>query len=263
MSTISASSIDKKIISGLSTGVISTYIFNPIDKALYEMVRDKKQLFDKSIWRQPYKGVQQALGGRVISYGVCFSLYDICKNEFKLNTCTSSIITGCSSSIITSPMTVTKMYNWNQEQSKSLYTLSHNLYKTYGLTAFVRGLHCTMLRDSIFAVTFYGLSSKFNKQRCLTNDVLYGSIATLVSSPINYVRNMSYFNFNKKIKVSDVLKDLKNDIKYKNYNELFIKKLNCGWGTLRVGLGMATSKKIYEIISDNFKKGNKNHIKID
>ncbi|AYV75134.1 MAG: hypothetical protein Terrestrivirus1_8 [Terrestrivirus sp.] len=241
--------IHKKFISGLGAGVINTVLFNPVDKAIYLMIRDNKSLFDSSVWKNPYRGVSQAFYGRVMGYGIYFTLFDVYRENFNMSVLASSIGTGCTTAVLTSPINVIKMFNWNQDtNNKKLRILGMEMYKKYGYSVFFKGLECTMLRDSLFSSIFYGLSTKYNEEKNMVKDICFGTIGTIVASPINYARNEKYFNFDKKITVIDVTKELFTDIKNGNIKNLIFHKLNIGWGTLRVGVGMALSKQIYETI---------------
>lgn len=261
--------INKKFVSGLSAGIANTIMFNPVDRAIYLMVRDNKSLFDKSVWKNPYCGVRQAFYGRVIGYGIYFTLFDVYREKLKMNmfmaslgikehsneteivmnTLVASIATGCTTAVLTNPINVIKMFNWNQDtNNKKLVVLGTEMYKKYGYNVFFKGLECTMLRDSIFSSIFYGLSTKYNKEKSIMKDVCFATVGTIAASPINYARNEKYFNFDKKVTIMDVTKEFSMDIKNGNIKNLIFHKLNIGWGTLRVGVGMALSKQIYETI---------------
>jgi len=51
----------KKFTDGFITGCISTVLFNPMDRALYLMVKDRKSFFDITVWKHPYLGVRRVL----------------------------------------------------------------------------------------------------------------------------------------------------------------------------------------------------------
>ena len=234
----------KIILAGLSTGLISTAVFNPFDRALYLMVSQKKSLFDKSLWKHPYNGVSQAIYGRIISYGINFTFYDIFKQKLQMNSFTAGLLTGTFVGFMANPVSVVKMHNWNKRLSNhSFLKLSKDLSSMYGKTVFLRGLHLTILRDSIFSLIYYS-----NQTDNAYNNIAFGTLATVSASPINYVRNCVFFDFNRKQKViiKETLKTMKTDIVTGRYYDLVFSKFNCGWGTLRVGIGMAFSKWMYD-----------------
>jgi hypothetical protein len=239
----------KKFVSGLIAGTVNTIIFNPVDRAIYLMVKEKKSLIDRSVWKNPYCGVRQAFYGRVIGYGMYFTLFDIYKGQTS-NVLIASILTGCTTTILTNQMHVIKMYNWNHDTgNKQLFALGVDMYKKYGYVVFFKGAGLTMLRDSLFSSIFYGLSTKYNQEKNIFKDIFFASIGSLAASPINYARNEKYFNFDVKVNSIDVVKEIGNDIKNGSIKHLIFNKFNCGWGTLRVGVGMALSKQIYEQVN--------------
>lgn len=84
-------------------------------------------------------------------------------------------------------------------------------------------------------------------------NVVSGMIATLLSSPINYVRNIHYATGpNERIKSSfeilrELYRDAKNEASIIDCFVLLQRRLRLGWGTARVGVGMAFGAKIYEL----------------
>jgi hypothetical protein len=241
----------KKFTCGFATGCISTILFNPMDRVLYLMVKDKKSFFDISVWKNPYLGVSQALYSRIIGYGLYFPFFEFYKNKTK-STFQSGILTGLTTTIFNHPMNVIKMYNWNNNDKKSIRILANKIYVKYGILSFFRGIHYTFIRDAIFSTIFFKLSEKYNKQKSLLNDTIYASIATIISSPINYYRSAMYFNFNDNPKFIHITRELIDEIdKIKNGKIYYLahNKLNIGFGTIRVGVGIAVSRYIYEFIS--------------
>lgn len=241
----------KKFTYGITTGCISTVLFNPIDRVLYLMVKNKKSFFDINVWKNPYLGVSQALYSRVIGYGLYFPFFEFYKSKTK-STFQSGILTGLTTTIFNHPMNVIKMYNWNNNDNKiSIRLLANKIYIKYGILSFFRGMHYTFIRDALFSTIFFKLSEKYNKQKSLLNDTIYASIATIISSPINYCRSAMYFNFNDNPKFKHIAQELIDDVKkIKNRKIYYLlhNKLNIGFGTMRVGIGIAVSKYIYDIL---------------
>jgi hypothetical protein len=244
----------KKFTDGFITGCISTVLFNPMDRALYLMVKDRKSFFDITVWKHPYLGVTQALYSRIIGYGLYFPFFEFYKNKTE-STFKSGILTGLTTTIFNHPMNVIKMYNWNNQNPKnSIITLANKIYIKYGMLSFFRGIHYTFTRDALFSTIFFKLSEKYNKKKSLFNDTIYASLATVLSSPINYYRSAMYFNFNDNPTFYNITEELLNDIKKNKDKKIYYllhNKFNIGFGTLRVGVGIAVSKKIYEIIEKN------------
>lgn len=241
-----------KLLNGFITGISSTFIFNPFDKAIYLMVKDNKPIYDKNIWKNPYKGVTHALYNRVLSYGFFYPLNDYYNNYF--NVPLSGIMASSSVAILNNPLNVIKLYNWNNNSNQNFVKLFNKLRLEHGMKIFMYKLHYTLIRDSIFGGVFITLSHYYNQEKSLLKDTIYGALATSLSSPINYFRNRAYFDLNKSISIQEMIRELKNDIKKNNYNRkqilkyLVLDKFCINYGTLRVGLGMALSKKIYNFL---------------
>lgn len=241
----------RKFCNGLSGGLIGTFLFHPLDKSLYLMVKNQTSLFNKSIWTSPYKGITQNLFSRSISHGFYFAFYDIFRDDCKFGILTSSILTGSTVAVISNPITVLRMYNWNHSESFGY----RQLYKKHGLPIFNRGIMYTLNRDIFFSIMFYTLVERYNKDRKLSYDFAIASSATFMTSPIHYFRSRLYFDFNKPVKFTTILKEIKTDLmantslKHKLI-DLFHTKFNAGFFSLRVGMGVAISKKIYEFITN-------------
>lgn len=248
-------SISHRLMSGVSTGIISTFIFNPFDKALYLMVRDNKSIFNKEIWKNPYHGVTQALLSRTLGYGVYFSIYDICRENLSMKNVLAGSVTGASMALVCNPINVVKMYNWNSNTSKGLIKMALEMKKKYGMQKFSYGLKYTISRDLIYSNIFYILNDGYNKEKSFVKTMGIGCCATALSSPLNYCRNRLYYDFSKYISMKEIIQELHSDMYTKTISNkisyLINNKFCIGWGTLRVGFGMAVSKKIYDFFEKN------------
>ncbi len=147
-----------------------------------------------------------------------------------------------------------------------------------GMQAFGRGIHLTVLRDIVWGGTYAGLrnwlpekllflgtstgfiakdASAPSKSKpgviSFTSNMVAGGIGTMISSPINYCRNMAYgHNVAHEARgVMSILGDLVHDTNVhharsgKSRASYFLGRLAIGWGTLRVALGLAVSSQIY------------------
>lgn len=110
-----------------------------------------------------------------------------------------------------------------------------------------------------FSVIRHGLHSKVDGgKNCSSNekfliDMVAAICGTVVSSPLNYVRNMHYATNpgEKLLSSQSIMKDLWSQAKLADsffHRILFLQhQLRIGWGTLRVGCGMAVGGKIYSM----------------
>jgi hypothetical protein len=245
----------KPIIDGFCTGCISTVLFNPIDRALFLMVKDKKPFYDPTLWRTPYQGVIKALYGRIIGYGVYLSFFDIYSDFFKKNTqqplLLASVATGLSTVGLSHGFNVIKMYQWSHKTSDGMLTSVKLMTAAYGWRVFFRALPQTCARDCLFSTTYFMLSDKFNHEKKFERSIVIASGATALSAPLNYLRSRLFFDFQEsRVPLIKIAEEIGSGMKLK---KTFSRKLayimqtrfNIGLGTLRVGLGMAVADKIY------------------
>jgi hypothetical protein len=254
--TIDSVNTFKTYSDGILTGLLSTFLFNPVDRALFLMVRDKKPIWDRSLWRKPYSGVSKALYGRIVGYGIFFSLYEKYTNFYQKRTIhpllLASLSTGLTSVALTHNFNVIKMYQWSHQKTGGVIKTTRVMAKEYGYGVFLRGFPQTCLRDSIFCVTLFSLSKLWNPEKNFIKNIAIASFATALSSPVNYLRNRLFFDFNEyPIPLTKIWQELAEGVGsqqrfMQKFSYIMHDRLNIGWGTLRVGLGIAVAQKIYD-----------------
>jgi hypothetical protein len=253
---------EKKYISGLITGLISTLIFNPIDKSLFISSTEGRKFFDKRNWINPYRGVNIALIGKTVQFGLYFPLIDIYSNiihDININHNLKPFIIGTSigltTSLLNNPLNLIKFHGWNTlENNKKFMTIVKDIHKANGFKGLFHGFPATCQRDIVFSTlyTFYipQIKSKYSdnmyKQMLAISGV--SCIFTIFSAPFNYVRNVKYHEI--KNHSDSSLKIISNLIKtaYQEPNPIkyISKKLCLGIGSLRVGIGMAFGQILYD-----------------
>lgn len=250
----------KTISDGFLTGCISTILFNPIDRALYLMVRDRKSFLDSSLWKNPYQGVSKALYGRVISYGVYLSLFDLYsdyfKNKVQKPVLLASLSTGVSSVALNHGFNVVKMYQWSHTGSHGMFKSTKLMTSQYGLRVFFKGFSHTCARDCLFSATYFILSDKWNKGKNFEINLAIASFSSILSSPLNYFRSRHFFDFQERdVNLKKMVLELSEGVKLKEtlpkkISYIVQNRFNIGLGTLRVGFGMAVSDKIYRYLKE-------------
>lgn len=249
---------------GIGIGLANTAIFNPVDRALYLSMINKTSLFTKQNWAHPYSGIKEATIGRIWSYGMYFPIIDFykCKLDSVKNDhirlLFASSLTGSTLAIITNPITVTKIQNWNNAHTTGnqtgLFKLGKQLYSNYGLNKFARGLHYTIIRENVFSITYMMLNDRYNKEKSLNTKILFGFVSTALAAPINYCRNIVFSGSlsDPSIEFSSIVKNLIIDLKNhpNKMSHICFDKFMIGWGTLRVAFGMAFSEFVYEYFKD-------------
>jgi hypothetical protein len=145
------------------------------------------------------------------------------------------------------------------------------MYRKGGFRPFFVGSAATIQRDLIFGgfyaltrheqallLRLFGEDAKPSKVRDFGVNVFAASVATVLSSPMNYVRVVHYATPPdvKPATATDILKDLLRSAKRRHttFDRLaYIQtRLRIGWGTARVGFGMGFSSTLYGICSKNY-----------
>ena len=136
-----------------------------------------------------------------------------------------------------------------------------------GSQAFARGIHLTLLRDIVWGGTYATLrnwlpivlhgnsdtKTAMNIEPSVASffaNMVAGGCGTILSSPLNYARNLRYGHNVARMANSlpEIFGDLKRDvIQYREGNRIIflLGRLAIGWGTMRVALGMAFSSQLY------------------
>lgn len=133
---------------------------------------------------------------------------------------------------------------------------------------FFIGTLATINRDLLFGGAFSYLRHEFlpiamSTRHDITNprttdflvNLIAGTAATLLSSPFNYIRNIQYATppneipMNSKQIMIELIKNARKEEILANKIKYIQSRLRLGWGTARVGCGMAFGAKIYEICS--------------
>lgn len=260
MTISSTNSTAKKFWSGILTGVVSTILFNPYDKALYLMSSEGLSFFNPIIWQKPYQGVSLALYGRIVGYGIYFSFYDFYKENLAKTPSGAFLAgtaTGLSATMLSHPLNVLKMLNWNRRNDSTLRDVGRKIYETHGLKVIGRALHLTSMRDILFSSAYFSLNQKFNKQNIFINEIFIAMLAASLASPLNYARNYSFKVFDKPTpSMLSIFRELKHEanllptVQEKMFKIGYM-RLGIGPGTIRVGLGMAVARRVYNFFQES------------
>lgn len=257
-----------EIINGITTGLITSLIFNPFDKIIYLQIINKSNFFNKKLWF-PYNsytkniiylfhGSNLALTNKIISSGIYFTLLDylmciskkLSHNEKTQNICTS-IILGITTGTLTNPLNIVKYYSWTQNDNNIRYNIIKIYEKKY-VNGFMYGLNFIILRDTIF--NYFYITYKKNN---LTYDMFLNSSILILVSPINYIKNYKYYNVNldKNNNIYEILKNLYNNIKnqkgIKQKSIHLCNQLAIGYGTLVTSFRITFGQIIYNYLNNH------------
>jgi len=174
------------------------------------------------------------------------------------------LVIGSINGALTNWIAVSKYHKWNSVEKFSFLASMQDMHKKAGWRAFHRGLVATMLRDGKFGIVYEMLRSHQSKKTSNAEEALIfvrniavATLATALSSPFNYARNMQYATplTQAPPKIVEALNalylDVKNHTPGKRLGHLQ-RQLGLGAGTLRVGLGMATSQYAFRLFQDRF-----------
>ena len=264
------------VASGVLTGLTNGTLFHPWDRALYLAMSNTRPFFYD--WKQrrvinenftePYHGFLQTLANRTIANGVYFIAqreltsfaYPYLRQNLHWSESTSQLSIGLMVGSITGfamgGLYSIKYETWNNLGSTFLSS-ARAMWSQGGIRPFMRGIPATIYRDGTFGTLYEMLrhlspkDERGNINSFLPNALAAG-VATIVASPLNYVRSIQYKTpaHTKPPTTSKVLKDV-----FKESTDragllpklgFFHQRFQVGWGTARVAVGMAVGQKIFD-----------------
>lgn len=261
-------------LSGLASGVSIAALFNPYDRALYLSVREHRSFLHHANWKSPFTGFAQSLLGRTISGGMYFPLFDTFKPMFQQNLSLAhdslllSFLAGNSAGafngVMLNGLTAIKYQSW--ATNDSLVRAAGHMFREGGVSPFLKGINSTVTRDTVFGGCFgflqhllqSSLATRFKQTPELQGSnkdgfkfiasMISGAVATIVSSPFNYVRNMQYATPPGQLPPSTMacLGELYAEARSHPRRFKFVQeRFRIGWGTFRVAIGMAFGWDLY------------------
>ena len=270
---IKASSI--RLLNGFSIGLGVTFLLNPWDKALYLSILHNRSFLDLRNFHAPFQGVGQSLISRAISRGLYFpfeqfgyiwSKQYIFKSNDNMNYMVGGTFAGICNAFLLNPVSAIKYTRWSDLENLSLRKEFISMYKKGGYRQFMKGMYATMCRDIVFGSTFalmrFGRRARWDDGDGKTMG--YGErlwidgssaiVATIMSSPFNFVRNMQYGTPKDVIKIPgmmEVLRELyvtgRREGGVIDASKYWVYRLRIGWGSMRVAVGMSITASCYEV----------------
>ncbi|KTD06399.1 hypothetical protein Lgra_3176 [Legionella gratiana] len=266
------------VVSGLLAGASNSGLFNPWDRALYLSVKHNRPFLLFQNFKSPYQGFSQAFVQRAFLGGIYYVaqgelnryLLPYLRNTLGVSQTLSQFFVGMTAGsiggVLTNSISAIKYHTWGQENA-SFRSSIREMWGLGGIAPFLKGTTATMTRDMFFGSTYEMLRSLMNnttkKSENKTSDAnqpalefIYNAsaagMATIVSSPFNYVRNMQYAtppNF-KPPSMQEVLTKVWSESKDSQRSFLgrmsfFQQQFRIGWGTARVAVGMAVGQKLF------------------
>eukprot|EP00929_Paragymnodinium_shiwhaense_P086462 TRINITY_DN46982_c0_g1_i1.p1 TRINITY_DN46982_c0_g1~~TRINITY_DN46982_c0_g1_i1.p1 ORF type:complete len:282 (-),score=42.56 TRINITY_DN46982_c0_g1_i1:163-1008(-) len=250
---------------GAMSGLAVTAALNPWDRALYLSVLHKRPFLSAANFRDPYRGFCQTVAGRVVSNGMYFPLEAWFAQQLDSHTFggqAAAVTIGVS----LNPLNLIKFQTWSSPEPRPFLAQARHMYHSAGALVFARGIVATIARDSTFGVIFSArklLPADSDRSTRFLASVLSAGVATTLSSPFNYLRNLAYgesvnkpletvetkVQFWKKV-LSELMRDAKAQPSLAGSLHLLQRRLVLGWGTARVAFGMAVTDYLYMCCSE-------------
>jgi hypothetical protein len=220
-----------EVISGITTGIMTAIIFNPIDKAIYVSTTKNLSIFNKEVWSNCFKGTLNTILTRIITSGMYFTFLD--KLSASYSPFQTAVITSFTCNILTNPIQLVKFHGWyNNISLNDSYKL---IYKTYGIRGLGIGFISIFLRDVCFNYSY--LSLKKEKDHLYNLSVV--TLSLIGVSPLNLIKNKKY---GKNESLREIFKNFK-------FHQLGISK-----SILRTSGSFYFSQFVYDFIKENFSK---------
>jgi hypothetical protein len=172
--------------SGFAAGIAVTGLLNPVDRALFLSVSERRAFLHPANWRQPFQGLGQSVIGRAVATGFWFPLERLALSSLQkqpwadsspmLVAAASGQIAGVANAVLLSPLAFVKYQTWGSPPGKRSFGRTANqIYRVAfdsctvslggaspyarplvprceisALSVFFRGLPATVLRDAAF-----------------------------------------------------------------------------------------------------------------
>eukprot|EP01104_Vermistella_antarctica_P016443 TRINITY_DN5592_c2_g1_i1.p1 TRINITY_DN5592_c2_g1~~TRINITY_DN5592_c2_g1_i1.p1 ORF type:complete len:346 (-),score=60.95 TRINITY_DN5592_c2_g1_i1:76-1113(-) len=277
------------IASSMCTGICIAGLLNPWDKALYLSIVEDRKFIHRLNFHRPFQGLASSILHRTFSGGLYFFLQGRVERAMdnrgvlmnadgegrETNYSRSlavGVVAGTTNGIILNQLSTVKHHNWGKSGPSFWWACAH-MWKHGGHRPFFKGITCTGTRDLLFGCTYESLRRVFKHAvSTRNNDVnpsdlvvflcnfMAASTGTLISSPLNYARNIQYAS-SVKAKAPrgwDILRELWQDSQreatWRGRLRFLHNRLRVGWGTARVGTGMALGQMIYDFSRNSLSK---------
>ncbi len=272
----------KYLLSSLIQSVVSTLLFHWFDRAFYLATIHKRPMWNSANFVSPFQGCLQA-----ISFKFCFgSIYYIAQQEarnhiypvvaiqFNGGAILANIavggFAGTVNALFTNPTSAIKSQMWGNDYAQFTPT-AKKMWAAGKAEPFIRGVRPTIYRDMIFGSSYEVIRSVLHKMflperqgkktqgGVLTTDfacnTTSGIIATLLSSPHNYAKNMQYkaLPHQPMPSVTEIFRSLYQESRQQSGSLLrqltfFGLRFNPHWGMLRTGAGMGAGQAIFDTV---------------
>ena len=168
---------------------------------------------------------------------------------------------GSANGLVLAPLSAVKYYSWGTEGSR-FFGVSRNMFQRGGVRPFFKAAGATVCRDMMFGCVYevmryslkrHVLSANGDERgKTLLANVVAGAVATALSGPLNYVRNMklstqpqhsapSAFSV-----MADLLRQARLQPRLSGSLSYLQQRLRIGWGTGRVAVGIGLGQLLFD-----------------
>lgn len=260
------------------SGALQAVLFNPFDRALYLRVHHRRSFLARENFAQPFQGFSNAAVYRTISSGT----YLFFQERFRVNAvqffpglqnhpvALNLLVGTCAGSgnaALLNQMQLVKYHMWTAAESlqhganrsattsPNFISIGRKLFADGGVPILFRGVGVSIFRDVVFGLVYESLRMphitvhRDEGQRFAANTIA-AAFASVVCSPLNYCRNMIYSSpsLGCPLRIRHLLMFLVKETRLLQHATLREKwthlngRLNVGWCSFRVGLGMAVGQ---------------------
>ena len=235
---------------GLVSGLTQTIVFNTYDRALYHSIVNNRAFLNRENWRgNPLRGVSPSFLQRAFSAGLYFPLEDLFRTTISTNYAVAGVLVGLVGGLFTTPFNCVKYSIWSSrpgDGKPTMYAVASKLVREGGPARLMRGAAPTLYRDMTFGVTYSFLRHQGDNGFAV--NVCAAFVATAISSPLNYARMKVYSGEPGPKGTWEIIKTLVRETGQSEEKAIpfLFRRLNVGWGALRVSLGMGIGSQIYK-----------------
>lgn len=232
-------------VTSISTGLVQTFIYHPVDLVLHRYMTYGESLFHRSTYRSPYSGFVPSCFQKTISNSVYF-LYQDLFHPILPNKLHLGLLIGTLNSVTLAPFNALKFFHWHYSDINSIIPKSRvrHLYQFGGPSIFFRGLPPSLARDVVFSCIY-----ESHRSQSPLHNVGVVMFASLASSPFNYLRNhrCSQILHHHPDTYKTIISHFLHDLRTSEHPLCFIQRKFClGLGTVRIGLGVASGQYFYD-----------------
>ena len=286
------------IVPAVLSGAVQSVLFNPVDRALYLRVHNRRSFLHASNWSSPFQGFSNAATYRTLCAASYLFWQDtskvygmkhysaFCEDNPLTVQLSVGLVSGTFNGVCLNQLQNVKYRMWTDGEG-SFRSVCRQMYRDAGIRVFFRGIKVCIARDALFGVVYETLrkappivldrlkirpatmdtgssSTVVQTQRAtavlaskdLSWDEFFFNLlaavaASTISAPLNYCRNIIYGAPAKgcPLRTTQLLTYLgKVTIRERSWRcrwRYLNAKLNIGWGSLRVGLGMAVGQYLF------------------